>query len=80
MGQADLMNLPQLLLAGVAVGDPDFGMVVAQDCGGDRPSPAGGDGVQHSVVGLEHPLPVRHAMDPLSVPTGYWPIRILGVG
>lgn len=64
VGQADLVYLPQLLLAGVAVGDPHLGPMIPQDVGGHHPSPAGGDGVQHSVVGLEHPLPVGHAVNP----------------
>ena len=63
MGQADLMNLPQLLLAGVAVGDPHLGSMIPQDVGGHRPSPAGGYGVQHSLIGLEHLLPVGHTVN-----------------
>lgn len=64
VGQADLVHLPQLLLAGVAVGAPHLGSMIPQNVGGHRPSPAGGDGVQHSLIGLEHPLPVGHAVNP----------------
>jgi hypothetical protein len=58
------MDPPEFLLSGVAVGDPDLGLMPAQDPGGHRPGAAGGDGVQHGLSGMEHPLPVGHAVDP----------------
>ena len=63
MGEADLMRLGQVLLAGVAVGDPDAGPMTAQHVPGDRFSPRGRDLVQHCLGRDEHPLPVGGAVD-----------------
>ena len=64
MGQADLMCGGHLLLAGVAVGNPDGGLVPAHHRFGHRPRTARGDLVQHRLGGDEHPMPVRPAIDP----------------
>lgn len=64
MSQADLMAAAQLLLAGVAVGDPHIGLVPGQDLIGDTSGPAGRDLVEDSLVGEEHPLPVGGTAHP----------------
>jgi hypothetical protein len=64
MGEADLVRRGQILLAGVAVGHPDFGPMLAQHRFGDRFRPARCDRVQHRLGGHEHPVPVAGAADP----------------
>jgi hypothetical protein len=50
VGETDLMGPAQLLLPGVAVRDPDLGLVVAQHLRRHAPRPAGRDVVQHGPV------------------------------
>ena len=45
----------EILLAGIAIGNPDFGPVAVQHVLGNRLRPARGDLVQDGVVGTENP-------------------------
>lgn len=54
MGEADLMRLGQVLLAGVAVGDPHAGPMTAQHLLGDGLAARGHDPVQHRLGRDEH--------------------------
>ncbi len=64
MGEADLMACGQILLAGVALGDPDRRAMVAEHVLGDRFRPARRDLVQNGGGRDEHPVPVGGAIDP----------------
>lgn len=63
MGEADLMRLGQVLVAGVAVGDPDAGPMTALHVLGDGLPARGRDLVQHHLGRDEHPLPVGGTID-----------------
>ena len=62
MGEADLVFLAQFLLAAIAIRDPDFGLVTAQNFLCDTAGAARRDLVQHRLIRDEHPLPMRHAV------------------
>lgn len=59
MGEADLMFAAQFLLSGIAVRDPDIGLMARQYIFGDLARPAPGNLVQDGLVREKHPLPMR---------------------
>ena len=62
--KADLMDAPEFLLPGIAVGDPDLGPVSAQHLFRHGSPSTGGDIVQHRLIGMEHPVPMGDAVHP----------------
>ena len=64
MGEADLLGLSQLLLASIAIGDPDIGPVSVHHRIGHCSGPAWGDLVQNRLAADKDPLPVEAAVDP----------------